>query len=174
MESKILTALVLISATGSTIRFFIIEIAEIIELLKRLGGKHNPKVNGLVHGTRKEVMTQQIEFEDVKCECIKSNDLLFVDVLEPAKGARVTIVDVGGMLGFPGQILARIDYDNEILYGLAIQNAGSFKRKLLWKYKMASLKSAIALLIVALKAGLSIERRNSSLRNQPAPKQWLN
>jgi hypothetical protein len=105
-------------------------------------------------------MAQEISPADMMFEHIKSSDVLFVDIRKPAKGARITTVDVGEMLGFPGQILARLDYENEILYGLTIQNAGSFKRKLLWKYKMASLKSAIALVIAALRAGLCIEEHN--------------
>lgn len=105
-------------------------------------------------------MAQKIRAKDVKVEHIKSTDLMFVDIAQPAKGARITTVDVGEMLGFPGQVLARIDYDNEILYGLTIQNASSFKRKLLWKYRMASVQRALELVMVSIRAGLCIEARS--------------
>lgn len=95
-------------------------------------------------------------------EHIKSTDVLFVDVEQPAEGTRITTVDVGEMLGFPGQILARLDYENEILYGLTIQNATNFKRKLLWQYKMVNAKSAIELLVAAIRAGFCIEEQNPS------------
>jgi hypothetical protein len=100
--------------------------------------------------------------EQLVFEHIKSSDVLFVDVEQPPAGVRITTVDVGEMLGFPGQILARIDYEHEIFYGLTIQNATNFKRKLLWQYKMANAKRAIALLIPAIRAGLRIEERNPS------------
>jgi hypothetical protein len=105
-------------------------------------------------------MAPKVKFQDVSFEHIKSSDVLFVDLQQPTEGARVTTVDVGEMMGFPGQILARIDYEREILYGLTIQNATSFRRRLLWRYKMASVKSAIALLLAAIGAGLFIEEKN--------------
>lgn len=105
--------------------------------------------------------------DELVFEHIKSRHVLFVDIEQPPEGSRITTIDVGEMLGFPGQILARIDYENEIFYGLTIQNATNFKRKLLWQYKMANAKRAIALLIAAIRAGLRIEERNPSHSTTP-------
>jgi len=104
-------------------------------------------------------MAQKIRPEDVTVEHIKSSDLMFVDIKQPKEGAKITTIEVGEMLGFPGQILARVDYENEILYGLTIHNAKSFKRKLLWHYKMANAKRALSLVVAAIRAGLCIEEK---------------
>ncbi len=96
---------------------------------------------------------------EVSFEHIKSTDVIFVDIVTPKEGARISTVDVGEMLGFPGQVLARMDSENEILYGLTIQNATAFKRRLLWKYRMANAKRALALMVASIKAGLRIEER---------------
>lgn len=104
-------------------------------------------------------MAQKIKREDMTLEHNKSTDLMFVDIKIPAPGTKITTIDVGEMIGFPGQILARVDYENEVLYGLTIQNASSFKRKLLWRYGMASAKHALELVMASICAGLKIEER---------------
>jgi hypothetical protein len=108
---------------------------------------------------RESVMAQKIRPRDVTVEHVKSTDLMFVDVQQPKQGARITTVDVGEMLGFPGQVFARVDYENEILYGLTIHNASSFKRKLLWRYRMASAKHALSFMMAAIRTGLRIEEQ---------------
>lgn len=104
-------------------------------------------------------MAHQEKCQEVSFEHIKSTDVIFVDIVTPKADAKITTIDVGDMLGFPGQVLARVDYENEILYGLTIQNATSFKRKLLWKYRMANAKQALSLMVASIKAGLRIEER---------------
>jgi hypothetical protein len=106
---------------------------------------------------RKDIMAQKVRPEDVTVEHIKSTDLMFVDVAQPGKDAKITTVDVGEMLGFPGQILARVDFENEILYGLTIQHATNFKRKILWHYRMASFRRALALMLASIRTGLCVE-----------------
>lgn len=105
-------------------------------------------------------MAQKVKREDMTLDHNKSTDLLFVDLQKPTAGAKITTVEVGEVIGFPGQILARVDYDNEILYGLTIQNATSFKRNLLWRYRMASAKFALQLVVASIRAGLCIEKHH--------------
>lgn len=77
----------------------------------------------------------------------------------PAPEVKSTLVDIGGsVLGFPGQIQARINREKEIFYGLTIQNFTGLKRKLQWRYHMLSIQSALRLLVLTLLAGLRIEQ----------------
>ncbi len=91
---------------------------------------------------------------------------MFVDLLPLEEGSHVEVMDIGDNLGFPGQIHVRVDLERQIFYGLTIQNYSGFKKKLLWRYRMWSMKSAIQLLIYTLIAGLGIDSRNN--RHRPA------
>jgi hypothetical protein len=104
-------------------------------------------------------MAQKMKPEGITVEHVKSTDVMFVDLVEPKADVKITTIDIGENLGFPGQVLARVDYDNEVLYGLTIQNATSFKRKLLWKYRMASAKWALELMLASVKVGLCLEEK---------------
>lgn len=109
---------------------------------------------------RENVMAQKIKHDDITLDHNKSTDLLFVDLQHPHAGAKIATIEVGEVIGFPGQILARVDCETGILYGLTIQNASSFKRRLLWRYRMGSAKRAIALVVASIRAGLCIEKHH--------------
>ena len=99
------------------------------------------------------------EKEVITFQHVKSTDVLFVDIRPVEKGATITTLDVGAKLGFPGQVLARVDRDREMIYGLTIQNYSGFRRRLLWRYRMASMQRAIQLLIAAVRVGLCLDNR---------------
>jgi hypothetical protein len=83
----------------------------------------------------------------------KHGDIMFVDVCEAQLGDQIDVVDVGEETGFPGQIQVRVNQEKRIFYGITIQNFSSFKRRLFWKYRMASVNSAILWLITSIRAG---------------------
>jgi hypothetical protein len=85
-------------------------------------------------------------------------DVMFVDLAPVQNDSRVIVVDIGDEIGFAGQVQVRVDIERQIFYGLTIQNYSGFKRKLLWRYRMWSIQSAILLLIQTLMAGLNIDR----------------
>jgi hypothetical protein len=87
-------------------------------------------------------------------------DVMFVDLLPLEDGSRVATVDIGDRIGFPGQLQVRVDMDRQIFYGLTIQNYSGFRRKLLWRYRMWSMQSALYFLINMLMAGLNIDRHS--------------
>ena len=85
-------------------------------------------------------------------------DVMFVDILPIADDSHVDVIDIGEKMGFSGQIQIRVDMDKQIFYGLTIQNYSGFKRKLMWRYRMWSIQSALRFLITILLAGLNVER----------------
>lgn len=97
---------------------------------------------------------------EVRMEYECHTDLMHVDVCSPQTGARIDVIDVGEQLGFPGQILARVDLENRVIYGVTIQRFSTFKRKLMWKYRMASIRRAMLFLLNTLRAGLWIDHNN--------------
>lgn len=99
--------------------------------------------------------------KEVTLDHDKLTDVMHVDVCLPPEGtARVDVVDVGEQLGFPGQIVARVDLDRRIIYGLTIQNFSRFRRSFLWKYRMASIQRALQLMLNVLRTGLWIDHNN--------------
>lgn len=84
-------------------------------------------------------------------------DVMHVDVCVPPEGARVDVIEVGDFVGFPGQILARVNLGDRIVYGVTIQRYSSFKRRILWQYRMASIQYALLLFMQTLCAGLRID-----------------
>ena len=55
----------------------------------------------------------------------------------------VQVIDVGEMVGFPGQVLARVDGENGELYGLTIENFSKFRRKLMRQYQVKSAQGSL-------------------------------
>jgi hypothetical protein len=87
-------------------------------------------------------------------------DVAYATMKTPANHRRVQVIDVGDMVGFPGQVLARVDEESGELYGLTIENYSKFRRKLISRYRMASAKSALELMAQSLAAGLSVEHHS--------------
>jgi hypothetical protein len=94
----------------------------------------------------------------VKMAYDKPTDVMHVDLGFPSETDRVEVLDVGDCLGFPGQIVARVDLENRIVYGLTIQRFSAFKRTLLWRYRMVSIQRALLFLLTSLGVGLWIDR----------------
>jgi len=67
----------------------------------------------------------------MKLEYDRLTDVMHVDVCFPGDGAHVDVLDVGDCLGFPGQVVARVNLENRIVYGFTIQRFSAFKRTLL-------------------------------------------
>jgi hypothetical protein len=100
-------------------------------------------------------MAKEIEY---KFEHNPLTDVMFVDIRPLEAGSIVETMDIGQEVGFPGQVQVRVDPDRQILYGLTIQNYTSFRRKLFWRYGMASVQRAIQLFVSMIIAGLRIEQ----------------
>jgi hypothetical protein len=91
-------------------------------------------------------------------------DVMFVDLCEASPNDLIDVVDVGEQVGFPGQIQVRVNRDKQILYGITIQKFSRFKRSLFWKYRMASVRHALFLLVIGLCAGLRLEHPRPALQ----------
>ncbi len=102
--------------------------------------------------------------EEVNMEYDRLTDVMHVDMCSPSGGERIDVIDVGDKLGFPGQIIARVNIEERIIYGLTIQNFSAFRRKLFWKYKMASMHRALQLMINVLCAALWLDRNSRTAR----------
>lgn len=87
-------------------------------------------------------------------------DVMHVDMCTPAPSARIDVIEVGEAIGFPGQIVARVDLEKRIVYGVTIQRYSAFRRGVFWKYHMASVQSALQLLIKSLCAGLRMNHHD--------------
>jgi hypothetical protein len=85
----------------------------------------------------------------------KRGDIMFVDVCDALPGDQIDVIDVGEESGFPGQIQVRVNREKHIFYGITIQNFSTFKRRLFWEYRMASVHYAILWLITSMQAGFS-------------------
>lgn len=88
-------------------------------------------------------------------------DVMHVDICEAPPGARIDAIEIGECVGFPGQILARVDLDRRIVYGITIHRFSPFKRRLMWQYRMGSIRRAMLLLIQTLCAGLRMEQHSN-------------
>ncbi len=87
-------------------------------------------------------------------------DVMYADVSFPSKDADIEVVDIGGPIGFPeGHVLARIDRTSTVLLGLTIHEYSSFKRRLMRKFGIWSVKMGIQLLVDAVGAGLQTGNR---------------
>lgn len=102
-----------------------------------------------------EGMAQEMTFEHNAL-----TDVMFVDLCPVQMGDQVEVFDVGGPLGFPGQIQFRVNREKEVVYGLTIQNYSGLRRKLLWRYRMWSIQRAMRFLVITLLAGLQIDQHS--------------
>jgi hypothetical protein len=85
-------------------------------------------------------------------------DVLFVDLVPLEPESKVEVIELGQVLGFPGQVQARVDRQKQIFHGMTIQNYSGFRRTLLWRYRMWSVQRAIQLLVTTIMAGLCINQ----------------
>ncbi len=90
-------------------------------------------------------------------------DVLFVDLWPLEPGSTVEVIELGQVLGFPGQIQARVDREKQIFYGMTIQNYAGFRRTLMWRYRMWSVRRAIQLLVTTIVAGLCIDQKRPAM-----------
>lgn len=93
--------------------------------------------------------------------------VMYVDLCFPADDADIEVIDIGKSFSFPdGQVLARVDNRNEVVLGLTIQDYRSFRRRLVWKYHIASVAKGIQFLINAVR--LSVQRGHPASRRRAA------
>jgi len=104
-------------------------------------------------------MAQEMTFEHNAL-----TDVMFVDLCCIQEGDKVEVIDVGTPLGFPGQIQVRVNREKEVIYGLTIQNYSGLRRRLLWRYRMWSIQSAIRFMVVTLLVGLGIDQNSHGSR----------
>jgi len=90
-------------------------------------------------------------------------DVMFVDLVPLDPQSKVEIIELGNVLGFPGQVQARVDRHKQIFYGMTIQNYSGFRRTLLWRYRMWSVQRALQLLVTTIIAGLCIDQNRHAL-----------
>lgn len=90
---------------------------------------------------------------DIKLEYERHTDVMHVDISEPRAGSVIDALEVGDQLGFPGQIVLRVERDTQTPVGISICRFRSFKRKLLWNYRIASFDKAIRLFVDFLRTG---------------------
>ncbi len=96
-------------------------------------------------------MTVHLQYE-------RETDTMYVDLCETPADAKVDVFEAGEQLGFPGQLFVRVDVERQIMFGVTIQNFSSFKRRIMWRYRIASVQRALELLVASLRAGLIIDR----------------
>jgi hypothetical protein len=60
----------------------------------------------------------------------KRVDTLFVELQETPVGVSVAIVQIGEEVGFPGQIVARVDPETHVIYGVVIEKWSRIDRQL--------------------------------------------
>jgi hypothetical protein len=130
----------------------------------RAGNQHVVQRSGGLTGERVGERKSDQEGLNITLQYNELTDVMFVDLLPLQENSRVEVVDIGDKIGFSGQIQVRVDMENQIFYGLTIQNYSGFRRKLLWRYRMWSMQSALYFLINTLMVGLSIDRHS----NRPA------
>jgi hypothetical protein len=107
-----------------------------------------------LQAARPSFMAERVVFEHNR-----DTDVMWVDVADPCPGANIQMIDVGEIIGFEGQVLARVDVANQELLGIQIQNYSGFKRKIVWQYRMASVDRALRLLLATLRAGLCMDHQ---------------
>jgi hypothetical protein len=97
-----------------------------------------------------------MEAQELKLEYERATDVMYGDLCQPATDSQIDVFDVGDQIGFPGQVSVRVDRNNQVLLGITIERYSSFKRRLLWKYRMVSATSALNLLVSSLRVALTI------------------
>lgn len=92
-------------------------------------------------------------------------DVMYADLCSPASDADIEVIDIGIPFSFPeGQVLARFDNKNVVVLGLIIHDYRSFRRRLIWKYRVTSVARGIQFLINA--ARLSMQHDPPSSRSK--------
>ena len=99
----------------------------------------------------------------LKMQHEQHTDVMHVMLCDPAPDDRIDVIEVGESLGFPGQILARVNLDRRVVYGVTILRYSSFKRRIMWHYHMASTQRALLFLIKTLCAGLRMDEHDHQL-----------
>ncbi len=92
---------------------------------------------------------------EIRSEHEPATDVMHFDLCDAVEGSIIDVIDVGEEIGFPkGQVLVRMERESERFLGLTIQGFSSFRKRLVWKYRMLSVERAIHLLIHSLRAGM--------------------
>lgn len=105
------------------------------------------------------------EMNTIRTERNRHTDVMYVDIAERPAHSRIDTIEVGHMVGFPGQILAHIDRDNGTFYGLTIQNYSGLRWRMKSRYWAASTRRILDLIVMSIKAGVCIDERRHLLPN---------
>lgn len=84
----------------------------------------------------------------------KQTDVAFVDICEAAANVHIEVIDVTEDLGLKCQVLARINAEDGTLFGLIIQDYGSFRREIRRKYIAFAVDRLLALIIDAARGAI--------------------
>ena len=96
----------------------------------------------------------------LKLEHESHTDVAYIDLCESAPGAKIDVVEVGSEMGFsPGQVMLRVDREHHQLLGLTIHEFSSFRRQLMWYYRIVSLQRGLQLVVASLRAGMGSDRK---------------
>ena len=101
----------------------------------------------------------------VTLEHDKNTNVAFVDMCEAPQGARINVVEVSSAIGFNARVLARVDIENQVVFGLIIEDFPAFKRELRIRYHTSRVQAIIEVIVRSLKTGLGM----GSPRHELAP-----
>jgi hypothetical protein len=130
---------------------------QISRLDAKLSHRYDPSDTRPSNNGLREAGKEAVAEEEVRFEYSRHADVMFVDYRETPEGVTVDTVEIGDMVGFPGQVQARVNHAEKILYGITIQNYSGFRRRLVWHYKTAAVRDTILLLLKSILAGSLID-----------------
>jgi hypothetical protein len=121
------------------------------------GNRDNPSNSRTSNSRIRSSGSHNLAEKEVKFEHSEHSDVLYVDYFDTPEGITVTTIEIGDILGFPGQVQARVNLEDRVLYGITIQNYSGFRRRLVWRYKTGAVRAAILLLLNSIRAGVLID-----------------
>ena len=109
-----------------------------------------------------------MEAQELQLDYERETDVMYVNLCAPSADAQIDVFEVGEQIGFPGQVAVRVDRNQQLLLGVTIERFSYFKRRLLWKYRMASVAAALTLLVNSLRVALALGGREKAASYEPA------
>jgi hypothetical protein len=67
-------------------------------------------------------------------EVDKTTNVAYLDVAQADPDAKIRVIEVSIQLGLRSRVLARVDFDNQKMLGLIIEDYKAFKREIRLKY----------------------------------------
>jgi hypothetical protein len=85
--------------------------------------------------------------DQVKETYEKYSDVMYLEMATTPDDAAIETVEVGESVGFPGQIVVRVDSRSGVLYGVTIERFSAVKRQLVRDERKKNIQAAIRELI---------------------------